>query len=124
MPAVQQDKNSPLRLTLTFQEPVDHTDVLAKGLHRQQLKLVEGARRPVLPDAEGQARLRDAEVLGFEEATLWEGVIDEGEVDSGTARPMAFTLSLGCGPQEDLEEDGEQGEATICRKNRRQPLFS
>lgn len=121
-----QQKNSATphpRLALTFQEPVGHTDVRAKGLHRQELKPVEGARGPVLPDAERQACLRDAEVLGSEGAARWEGVIHEGEVHAGTAWPMAFTLSLGCGPQENLEEDGEQGEATICREERRQPLF-
>lgn len=87
------------------------------------MEMVEGARGPVLPDAEGHICLRDAEILGFEGATIWEGVVDEGEVYTDTAWPMAFSLSLGCGPQKDLEEDGEQGEATICRKRRRQPLF-
>lgn len=115
--------NSLPRLELTFQEPVEHSDVGAKESHRQQVQLIEGARGPVLPDAEGQACLRDAEIPGSEGATSWEGVIDEGEVHSGTAWPMAFALSLRCGPQEDLEEDGEQGEATVCRERRRQPPF-
>lgn len=87
------------------------------------MEVVEGARRPVLPDSEGHGCLWDAEILGFEGATIWEGVVDEGEVHTGTAWPMAFSLSLGCGPQKDLEEDGEQGETTICRKRRRQLLF-
>lgn len=44
-----------MRLALTSQEPVGHTDVGAEELHGQQAELVEGARGPVLPDAEGQA---------------------------------------------------------------------
>lgn len=44
-----------MRLALTSQEPVGHADVGAEELHGQQAELVEGARGPVLPDAEGQA---------------------------------------------------------------------
>lgn len=84
---------------------------------------MEGARRPVLPDAEGQARLGQAELLGSERVASWERVVDEGEVDAGTSRPLALALTQACGPQEDLEGDGEEREAAICRQKRRQALF-
>lgn len=86
-----------MRPALTSQEPVGHTDVGAEEVHRQQAELIEGARRPVLPNAKGQACLREAELPGFEGATSREGGVDEGEVHAGTAWPLALALSQGRG---------------------------
>lgn len=80
---------------LTSQEAVGYTDVGAEELYRQQAELVEGSRRPILPNAEGQACLGEAEIPGFEGSTSREGSIDEGEVHSGTAWPLALALSKG-----------------------------
>lgn len=116
-PGTQQaPRNGLMRPALTSQEPVVHTDVGTEELHRQQAELVEGARRPVLPNAEGEASLRKAQLLGFEGATHWEGGVHEGEVHAGTAWPLALALTQGCGRQKDMEVDGEQGEAAICRE--------
>lgn len=121
MPGTQQaPRNGPVRPALTSQEPVGHADVGAEELHGQQAELVEGARRPVLPNAEGEACLGEAELPGFEGATSWEGGVDEGEVHTGTAWPLALALTQGRGRQKDLEVDGEQGEAPICRERRSQ----
>lgn len=88
---------SATRQALTFQKPVGHTDVRAEELHGQQAELMEGARGPIFPDAEGEVRLREAELSGFEGAASWEGGVDEGEVHAGTTRPLALTLTQGCG---------------------------
>lgn len=86
-----------LRSPLTSQETVGHADVGAEELHGQQAELVEGARRPVLPNAEGEACLRKAELPGLEGAARREGGVHDGEVDAGTAWPLAVTLTQGCG---------------------------
>jgi len=74
---------------------------------------VEGARRPVLSDAEGDACFGKAELPGFEGTTSREGSVDEGEVHPGTAWPLALALTQGHRQQEDLEVDGEHREAAI-----------
>lgn len=105
-----------MRPALTSQEPVGHADVGAEELHWQLAKLVKGARRPVLPNPKGGLPVGEAELPGLEGATGREGGVDEGKVDAGTAWPVAFALPQGCGQQEDLEVDGELGEAAICRE--------
>ena len=82
---------------------------------------MEGARRSVFPNAEGEPCLREAELLGFEGATCWEGGVDKGKVHTGTGWPLAFTLTQGCGQQEDLDVGGKQGKAAICRKRKVKP---
>lgn len=105
-----------MRLALTSQEPVGRADVGAEELHRQLAKLVKGARRPVLPNSEGEAGVGEAELPGLEGAARGEGGVDDREVHAGAARPLAFALPQGRGQQEDLEVDGEQGEAAVCRE--------
>lgn len=80
-------------MVLTLQKPVGHADVGAEELHGQQAELVEGARGPVLPDAEGEACIWEAELPGCEGAASWEGGVDEGEVHAGTARPLALAFT-------------------------------
>lgn len=77
---------------------------------------MEGASWPVFTNAEGEACLREAELPRFQGVTHREGGIDEGEVYAGTAWPLALALTQVCGRQKDLEIDGEQGEAAICRE--------
>lgn len=110
-----------MRLALTSQEPIGHADVGAQELHGQQAKLVEGARRSVFPNAEGEPCLLEAELLGFEGATCWEGGVDKRKVHTGTAWPLAFTLTQGCGQQEDLDVGSKQGKAAICRERKVRP---
>lgn len=105
-----------MRPALTSQESVGHADVGAEELHWQLAKLVKGARRPVLPNSKGGLPVGEAELPGLEGATCREGGVDEGKVDAGTAWPLAFALTQGCWQQEDLEVDGELGEAAICRE--------
>lgn len=57
---------------------------------------MEGAGRPVLSNAEGDTSLREAELPGFEGTTSWEGGVNEGEVHTGTAWPLALALTQGC----------------------------